>query len=281
MVFCGTAQVREVSQIWLTSHRERECKHEPTPWITEVSPFLLLLGLLSTQDFQLGSMLLSTHVRPPRALKSLSALLGKFLLHLPTQSCFFNTYLPSACSASFQPVNGALQATRGSAPLHSPRSSLSPHSSPQLGVGQAAAPRVLVLPQARRERRAWRSGAIPVVHSKEVRCGSSWICLTHFLIKGQPATRKKVYQVRVTWNCPSKPYNKRPGLMRLTVLFCITWITKNLPINRVIWLQVFWAGNRLLWDAQGPSLEHAYRAVHAEQKGPATAASKHYIILTV
>jgi len=57
-------------------------------------------------------------------------------------------------------------------------------------------------------------------------------------------------------------------------------LIKPLPINGVSWLQVFSAGNRLLWDAQGPSLEHVYRAVRAGCKGPVTAASKHYIILT-
>lgn len=79
---------------------------------------------------------------------------------------------------------------------------------------------------------------------------------------------------------PIQALQKRPGFTGLRVLFCAIWLIKNLPIGRVSWLLVFWALNRLLWDAPEPSLEHMYRAVPVGQRGPATAASKRYAILT-
>lgn len=66
---------------------------------------------------------------------------------------------------------------------------------------------------------------------------------------------------------PIEALQQRPGLLGLRIVFCIIWLITPLPINGVSWLWVFWAGNRLLWDTQGPSLEHACRAVHAGWKG--------------
>lgn len=122
-----------------------------------------------------------------------------------------------------QPVKGALQAT----PWFS--SSLSPDSSPQLGrqLHQGS----WFSPQARREREepgGARNGANPVVHRKELRWHSSWICLEHSLIKGQPTTRKKEgLSGKGYLELPIQALQQRPSLKGLRVLFCVIWLIKK------------------------------------------------------
>ena len=137
-------------------------------------------------------MLRSTHVLLPRAFKSLSALFCSAIPFASSNPKLLFQYLFTQCLLCFlsQPVNSALQATSWFS-----SSRLSPLFTPAGSWGGSCTKRPGSPSRqgGRGEHGGARSGAIPVVHSKEVRCGSSGICLKHSLIKGQPASRKKVY----------------------------------------------------------------------------------------
>lgn len=98
-------------------------------------------------------------------------------------------------------------------------------------AGEAAAPRVLVLSPGqegeREEPGGVRNGANPVVHRKEWRWHSSWICLEHSLIKGQPTTRKKGLSGKGYLELPIQALQQRPSLTGLRVLFCVIWLIKK------------------------------------------------------
>ena len=111
MVFGGTAQVREISQIWLTSRKDREGKYEPSPWFIEVSPLLLLPGLLIYTKFPwiyCFSAPMCCFLEPPK-----TCLLCSTIPFASSNPKLLYQYLFTQCLFCFlsQPVNGALQAT--------------------------------------------------------------------------------------------------------------------------------------------------------------------------
>lgn len=126
----------------LSKNREREGKYKPTIWIIEVSPFPCFQAhyVHKISSLELCSSAPTCCFLGP----SKAWLLGsapQFVLQLPTQSCFFSTCLPSACSVPRHSLSMVLfKPPRRAALLASSPSSLTPRSSPQLG----AAPRASV-----------------------------------------------------------------------------------------------------------------------------------------
>lgn len=71
-----------------------------------------------------------------------------------------------------------------------------------------------------------RSGVIPVVRSKEVRCGSSWICLKHSYQR-TAGNEEEGLSGDGSLELPIQALQQRLGLIGLKVLFCVMWLIRK------------------------------------------------------